>query len=182
MPNDVVVVPIKRFDIAKERLRLAHVPEVTSLARTLAAGVLVAASPRPVVVVSESKEMSQFAEDYGAEFLKSPDVGLNSSVQWAYATLSDEFDRLIVAHGDLRTPEGIGTFEFEPGVTLVADHYGEGTNVLVVPTGLSFHFSYGPGSLARHAREAQRLKVEYRAILDSPWRFDVDEASDLKDP
>ncbi|MGC2167685.1 MAG: hypothetical protein WA580_01120 [Acidimicrobiales bacterium] len=179
MPNDVVVVPIKHFDNAKERLRLAHVPDVTSLARTLAGGVLVAASPRPVVVVSESKELSQFAEQYGAAFLESPHVGLNSSVQWAYATLSPEYDRLIVAHGDLRTPKGIGTFEFEPGVTLVADHLGEGTNVLVVPTGLPFHFSYGPGSLARHVREVQRLKVEYRVILDSPWRFDVDEASDM---
>ncbi len=182
MPNDVVVVPIKRFDVAKERLRLARVPDVTSLAETLAAGVLVAASPRRVIVVSESKDVSHFAEEYGADFLESPDTGLNESVQWAYEALSGQFDQLIVAHGDLRSPDGLGTFTFDSGVTIVGDHYGEGTNVLVVPTGLSFRFAYGPGSLQRHAREAQRLEVEYRVILDSPWRFDVDEASDLEVP
>ena len=55
MPNDVVVVPMKRFDVAKERLRLGGVVDVTSLARSLAASVLQASAPRPVVVVSESE-------------------------------------------------------------------------------------------------------------------------------
>jgi 2-phospho-L-lactate guanylyltransferase (CobY/MobA/RfbA family) len=54
--------------------------------------------------------------------------------------------------------------------------------VIVVPTGLDFHFAYGPGSLQRHIEEAERLNVAYRVLRDSPWRFDVDEASDLEDP
>jgi 2-phospho-L-lactate guanylyltransferase len=181
MSNDVVVVPIKHFDAAKERLRLGNVPDVTSLARKLAAGVLTAATPRPVVVVSESREVSRFAEEYGAEFLESPNRGLNESVQWAYGVLNDRCDRLIVAHGDLRSPDKLGTFSFVEGVTFVADHLGQGTNVMALPTGLDFRFSYGPGSLQRHVQEAQRLELKYQVILDSPWRFDVDEASDLED-
>jgi 2-phospho-L-lactate guanylyltransferase len=181
MLNDVVVVPIKHFDVAKERLRRSNVPDVSLLARELAAGVLRASSPRPTIVVSESDDVSRFAEELGAEVLRSSVSGLNESVRWSYEVLASRFDRLIIAHGDLRFPDGLGTFSPEPGITLVADHHGEGTNVLVVPTGLDFHFAYGPGSLERHVEEAKRLKVEYRVIRDSPWRFDVDEASDLED-
>jgi 2-phospho-L-lactate/phosphoenolpyruvate guanylyltransferase len=179
MPKDVIVVPIKQFDVAKERLRLGGVAEVSSLARSLARGVLEASSPRHVVVVSESDDVTQFATEHGVEVLELPSNGLNSAVQGAYESLAGRYDDVIVVHGDLRFPEGLGTFSFEPGITLVADHHGEGTNVLALPTGLEFRFAYGPGSLQRHADEAKRLGTEYRVITDSPWRFDVDEAVDL---
>lgn len=182
MSNDVVVIPIKHFDVAKERLRLGHVTEVTRLARTLAEGVVKAASPRPTVVVSESEDVLRFAEELGAEVLLSNVSGLNESVQWSYEVLTPRFARLIVVHGDLRFPQGLRDFDPEPGITVVADHHGQGTNVIVVPTGLDFHFAYGPGSLQRHIEEAERLNVAYRVLRDSPWRFDVDEASDLEDP
>jgi 2-phospho-L-lactate guanylyltransferase (CobY/MobA/RfbA family) len=151
------------------------------LARDLAAGVLKASSPRHIVVVSESEEVSRFAEESGVEVLQSSANGLNEAVQGAYGVLSSRFDVVIVAHGDLRVPDGLGTFEPETGITLFADHHGEGTNVLVVPTGLDFRFAYGPGSLSRHVAEAERLGVEFRVERDSPWRYDVDEISDLGD-
>ena len=181
MLNDVVVVPIKHFDVAKERLRLSKVPDVTLLARELATGVLRASTPRPTIVVSESDDVTCFAEELGAEVLRSSVTGLNESVQWSYEVLAPRFGQLIIAHGDLRFPEGLGSFTPKPGITLVADHHGRGTNVLVIPTGLDFHFAYGPGSLERHVREAERLNIDFHVIRDSPWRFDVDEASDLED-
>jgi 2-phospho-L-lactate guanylyltransferase len=182
MPHDAIIVPIKRFDAAKERLRTGGVADVTSLARSLAAGVLGASAPRPVVVASESVDVSQFARENGAEVLELTSTGLNSAVHAAYEALRPRFDVVIIVHGDLRYPEGLGTFSFEPGITIVADHHGEGTNVLALPTGLDFHFYYGPGSLTRHVDEATRLGIEFRVIRDSPWRYDVDEASDLQDP
>lgn len=172
---------MKRFDVAKERLRLGGVVDVTSLARSLAASVLQASAPRPVVVVSESDDVSEFAQERGAEVLRLRSAGLNAAMRAAYETLAVRFDFLILAHGDLRFPEGLGTFNFEPGITIVTDHHGEGTNVLALPAGLDFHFAYGPGSRRRHAQEAQRLGLEFRVIADSPWRFDVDEAGDLHD-
>jgi 2-phospho-L-lactate guanylyltransferase len=179
MPKDVIVVPIKQFDVAKERLRLGGVAEVSDLARSLARGVLEASSPRHVVVVSESDDVTQFAKEHGAEVLETPSNGLNSAVHSAYESLATRFEEVIIVHGDLRFPEGLGTFLFESGITLVADHLGEGTNVLALPTGLEFHFAYGPGSLERHVEEAKRLGTEFRVITDSPWRFDVDEAGDI---
>ena len=181
MGNDVFVVPIKSFDVAKERLRRGGVPDVTSLARELALGVLENCSPRHVIVISESSDVTNFARDNGAEVVESTASGLNEAVQGAYEGLSARYDRLIIVHGDLRYPEGLGTFMPLPGITLFADHHGSGTNVIVIPSGLDFHFAYGTNSLRHHVAEAERLNAPYRVVATSPWRFDVDEPSDLND-
>ena len=174
-----VVIPLKRFDRAKSRLRLQHDLDVTALVEQLARGVILNCHPRPVVIVSEDEDLAPFATALGAELLLSSATSLNEALQTAYESLSDRFDQLIIAHGDLRFPQGLGDFHFDPGVTLFADHHGEGTNVMVIPVNLDFHFAYGPGSLRRHAAEARRLAVAHRVDLTSPWRFDVDEADDL---
>jgi 2-phospho-L-lactate guanylyltransferase len=180
--SEAVIIPLKRFDLAKERLRRDDDLDVTSLARQLAQGVIEASRPRTVVVVSEDPSVSDFATSLGAEVWFSNATGLNEAVQRVYEGLGQRFSCLIIAHGDLRQPRGMGTTDFDPGVTLFADHHGTGTNVLVVPTGIDFHFAYGPDSLARHVEQAERLRVPYRVITDSPWRFDVDERSDLERP
>jgi 2-phospho-L-lactate guanylyltransferase len=141
--------------------------------------VIVGARPRPVVIVSEDEELAAFAASLDVELLLSNSTTLNEALQTAYQSLSSRFDQLIIAHGDLMTPDGLGSFEPEAGITLVADHHGEGTNVMVIPTKLDFHFAYGPGSLSRHLDEARRLGVTHRVDLASPWRFDVDEPDDL---
>jgi 2-phospho-L-lactate guanylyltransferase len=180
MTRDAIVMPLKRFDVAKDRLRQAGAVDVTQLAEDLALGVLRSCRPRHVVVLSESDEISQFAVAHGAEAWRSQARSLNEAVQGAYAALRDRFDRLLVVHGDLASPEGLGQFQPGPGITIVADRHRAGTNVLVVPTGLDFHFAYGPDSMRLHQAEAERLGVSWRVIDDSPWRFDVDDPSDLK--
>ena len=180
MTNDAFIVPLKRFDVAKERLRQGGTADVDQLARELAIGVIEGCAPRHVIVLSESDEVSRFARERGVEVLESRALDLNGAVQHAYEELEQRFERLVIVHGDLRRPFGLGRFEPEPGVTIVADHQARGTNVLVVPTGLDFRFAYGPDSALRHEREARRLGVEWRMIADSPWRFDVDEPSDLQ--
>lgn len=117
--------------------------------------------------------------EHGAQSFQSEATGLNDAVQRAYAQLSDDYDRLIMVHGDLRIPFGLGTFDPGPGVTIVTDHLERGTNILVVPTGLDFRFSYGPNSKSLHQREAERLSLECRVVSDSPWRYDIDEPEDL---
>ncbi|HEY5266491.1 MAG TPA: hypothetical protein VIJ40_06740 [Acidimicrobiales bacterium] len=182
MVKDAFVVPIKRFDVAKERLRLGGVPNVTSLARELALGVLKSCSPRHVIVLSESSDVSDFAREHGAEIVESEASNLNDAVQGAYGQLSSRFDRLIFVHGDLRHPEGLADFAPDAGVTVVLDHLGLGTNVLVVPTMTDFRFAYGPNSASLHQQEAQRLDIDVHLVTDSQWRFDVDEPSDLNSP
>jgi len=179
MTNDAFIVPLKRFDVAKDRLRQGGTADVDQLARDLAIGVLDACAPRHVIVLSESDEVSRFARERDVEVLESHALDLNGAVQHAYESLGRRFERLVIVHGDLRRPRGLGDFEPGPGVTIVTDHRARGTNVLVVPTGLDFRFAYGPDSAQRHEFEARRLGVACLVVTDSPWRFDVDEPSDL---
>jgi 2-phospho-L-lactate guanylyltransferase len=177
--NTAVVVPLKRFDRAKSRLRQDLDLDVAAIVEELARGVVLSCWPRPVIIVSEDEDLAAFAASLEVELLLSSSTGLNEALQTAYEMLGDRFDRLIIAHGDLRFPEGLGVFEPEPGITLFGDHHGEGTNVMTLPVGLDFHFAYGPGSLRHHASEARRLDVAHRIDLTSSWRFDVDEPGDL---
>jgi 2-phospho-L-lactate guanylyltransferase len=177
--NDAFVVPLKQFDLAKERLRAGGTNDVTTLARDLALDVLRSCAPRHVIVVSESEAISRFAEEHGADVWQSSATSLNEAVQGAYEGLRERFERLLIVHGDLRSPNGLGSFDPPAGITIVTDHHERGTNVLALPTGLDFHFAYGIDSAALHVREAERLGIEVTLIKDSPWRFDVDEPSDL---
>lgn len=182
MAGNAYVVPLKSFDEAKGRLRSRGVEGVTSLARELALGVVRACRPGHVIVLSESPAVTAFAQEEGIEVFESEATSLNEAVQSAYDALGARFDRLIVVHGDLREPAGLGTFNPEPGVTIVTDHLARGTNVLVVPTGRGFHFAYGEDSAVRHVDEAKRLGEPWRLVTDSPWGFDVDEPGDLDLP
>ncbi|HVA53629.1 MAG TPA: hypothetical protein VNF05_08980 [Acidimicrobiales bacterium] len=177
--TEAIVVPLKRFDRAKERLRRDARLDVASIAEDLARGVITSSQPRPVIVVSEDPVVARFAAACGAEVWQSSASNLNDAVQGAYVGLGERFERLIIVHGDLRHPEGLGSYEPLPGITFFADHHGKGTNVVAIPTQLDFHFAYGADSLRRHVNEAQRLNATYRVVTTSPWRFDVDEPSDL---
>jgi 2-phospho-L-lactate guanylyltransferase (CobY/MobA/RfbA family) len=92
----------------------------------------------------------------------------------------ENFDMMIVAHGDLGHPEGLGSAPFDDAVTIVTDRHGTGTNVLAVPTATDFAFSYGPGSAARHLAEAIRRHGRVRVMTDSPWSLDIDEPDDFQ--
>ena len=178
--NDAIVIPLKRFDLAKERLRVANAPAVTELAQRLATGVISSCAPRHTIVLSESDEITAFALALDCEVLRSDATDLNDAVQRAYGALRSRFERLIIVHGDLAHPEGLGTFDPDDAVTIVTDHLGLGTNVLALPTELDFHFAYGPDSALLHQREAERVGCRVTVVSDSPWRFDVDEPGDLE--
>ncbi len=179
MSDDVVLVPLKRFDLAKVRLRQSGSVDATTIAHDLALAVIEACRPRRVVVVGESSQLSEFAAEQGVAYFESAAADLNGAVQRAYDHLVSASQRVFVVHGDLRDPEGLGTFNPDDGVTVVTDHHGTGTTVLVLPGGLDFRFHYGPDSAQLHQGEAHRLGVTLRVIEDSPWAWDIDEVDDL---
>ena len=180
MTYDAFLVPLKQFDLAKDRLRKDSSLDVSKLAEELARGVLQSCGTRKVLVLSESPEITSFAMKLGIEVFESHSSGLNEAVSNAYAALGSRYEHLHVVHGDLKNPEGLSEFSPPTPITIVSDHHGSGTNVLSLPTGLDFHFHYGVGSRVLHEQEAQRLGIEFSTILASPWGYDVDEPSDLK--
>ena len=173
------VVPLRDFSIAKVRLRSSGVVDVTTLARRLATGVLDACQGLATFVVTESDDVEAFATEHGVRVLRSGANSLNDAVHFAYERLAGAYDQLMIVHGDLKFPTGLNTFVPAADVTVVTDDRGDGTNVLVLPTGFDFHFAYGTNSAQCHEREAIRLDLSLSLVHDSPWRFDVDELSDL---
>jgi 2-phospho-L-lactate guanylyltransferase len=178
-----VLVPVKSFARAKVRLAPTLEPaQRADLARRMAARVVAAAGALPVSVVCDDDEVSAWALARAAGVIWTPGLGLNGAVQAGVEHLAEAGAlEVIVAHGDLPLADDLSRLAGFPGLTLVPDRRDDGTNVLVVPTGVGFTFSYGPSSFARHRAEADRLALPYRVLRDPRLGWDVDVPADLED-
>jgi 2-phospho-L-lactate/phosphoenolpyruvate guanylyltransferase len=177
-----VLVPVKRFSEAKVRLAPALGPPArAALARDMAAAVLGAAHPLPVAVVCDDAEVAEWARARGAVVVWAPGRGLNRAVQSGVEQLAaGGVSRVVVAHGDIPRAAGLAVIADGDGVVLVPDRRHDGTNVVVVPAGAGFRFSYGPGSFDRHVLEARRLGLAVEVRDDPLLAFDVDVPADLE--
>ncbi len=179
-----VLVPVKAFGQAKRRLSSALGPAArVALTRRLAGGVLAAARPLPTAVVCDDGEVAAWARALGALVIWEPGRGLDVAVAEGVDRLGrDGVRTVVVAHGDLARPAGLpGILDGHPpgGVTLVPDGLDDGTNVVVLPTGAGFRFSYGPGSFRRHVDEVDRRGLDLRILRGGDLSLDVDLPSDL---
>jgi 2-phospho-L-lactate guanylyltransferase len=184
MTSASVVVPVKAFSAAKVRLAGALEPaERAALARRMAGVVVAAAAPLPVVVVCDDDEVREWAEGAGATVVWCPARGLNGAVADGVAALrASGVETAIVAHADLPLATRLDWVGHFPGVTLVPDRRRDGSNVVAVPAGAGFGFSYGAGSFARHRAEAARLGLAARIVHDPFLAWDVDLPADLAWP
>ena len=177
-----VLLPVKAFSEAKARLAPALGSRARAeLARSLASGVLAAASPLPVAVVCDDSEVASWARDSGALVVWEPERGLNRAVEAGVQRLAAHgVTRVIVLHADLSRPRHPGWMAAgDEAVTVVPDRAGNGTNAICVPADAGFTFSYGPGSCARHVEEARRLGLSVRVVPDPFLALDVDVPADL---
>jgi 2-phospho-L-lactate guanylyltransferase len=182
--NAAVLVPIKGFAAAKARLDGALDAEArASLAQELAATVIAAAAPLPVLVVCDDDDVAGFARRHGTDVLRQRRPGLNAAVAEGVEHLAGAgVERVVIAHADLPRATKLadladGESDGESdGVVLVPDRHGDG---LTVPTGVGFRFSYGPGSFAAHRAEAERLGLEVRVVEDDDLGWDIDTPADL---
>ena len=181
MAGAAVLVPVKAFSDAKVRLAGAlPAGRRAELARRMAAKVLAAAAPLPVAVVCDDEEVAAWACGHGAEVIKEPGLGLNRAVAAGVEHLADRgIEQVVVAHADLPLATDLTWLPRFPGVTLVPDRRDDGTNVLCVPTGAGFCFSYGPGSFDRHRAEAARVGLPVRLVRAPLLAWDVDLPADL---
>jgi 2-phospho-L-lactate guanylyltransferase len=177
----VVLIPVKAFAEAKRRLDPAlDAGERVALARAMADRVLAAAAPLPVAVVCDDTDVAAWARRHGALVIWEPGRGLNGAVEAGVSHLgAGGVEQVTVAHADLPRATALASVGTDGAVTLVPDRWGNGTNVIVVPAGAGFRFSYGPGSFARHLHEAARTGLPVH-VLDRPdLAWDVDEPADL---
>ncbi len=182
--NAVVLVPVKAFINAKARLAtVLGDADRERLARWTSARVLAAAGELPTFVACDDEQVAAWASEHGASILWHPGVGLNAAVNDSVAELRlAGVTDVVVAHGDLPRAHSLAGLAAPGMVTLVPDRHDDGTNVIAVPTDVSFKFSYGPGSFHRHLRSATAAGLSVRVRRDTLLAVDIDTPSDLAHP
>ena len=174
--------PIKAFHEAKRRLDHAlTAPERSSLARSMAARVLEAA--RPAAGRRRVRRQRRGRLGPGTRCPGGVGAGPRAERRRRGRRRPPARRRRRPGHRLPRRPAAgepdSPTSGRAPGITLVPDRYGNGTNVIALPADAGFHFSYGPGSFARHRAEAERLGLPLQ-VLDLPdLAWDVDEPGDM---
>ena len=178
-----VIVPIRSFRLGKGRLAgVLDEGERAALSRSMATGVVAAAAPLRVFVVTSDEEVTQFAEALDATVVADPGSLNGAAAAGLGAAAAAGATRIVVAHADLAHPTPyawVGDFD---GVTIVPDRHGHGTNVMSLPVDCGFRFAYGDGSRHRHEDEARRLGLPVRVVVDEALGWDVDEPADLIAP
>jgi 2-phospho-L-lactate guanylyltransferase len=182
--HPAVVIPVKRFGAAKQRLAdVLDADERAALAKQMAAAVIAAAAPLPVAVVCDDEDVRAWATAAGATALWTPGLGLDGAVREGVdRTAATGHDIAIVAHADLPLATGLAWLAEFDGITLVPDRHRDGTNVIVVPTALPFTFAYGHGSFHRHLAAARATGLRVRVVQDAALGWDVDLPADLDHP
>jgi 2-phospho-L-lactate guanylyltransferase len=190
-----VVIPIKRLELAKSRLRGA-VPGADhgDLVLAMALDTITAARASPaadrVVVVTGDRAASQAALDAGADVIADvPDAGLNPALAYAAAMVAAAVRARASRSGvaalaadlpALRTQELAGALGRAGALGAavrgyVVDAAGSGTVLLAAPAGVALRPCFGADSAAAHAATgAVRLRGEWPGL-----RRDIDTAADL---
>jgi 2-phospho-L-lactate guanylyltransferase len=193
MPDDrvatrrgAIVIPVKAFDKAKERLAGAlSNAERSALAQRTATRVVEVAKALPqfdeVIVVCDDHETAQWAQHLGITALVSSQPGLNAAVTHAVAHARATHDWVAVCHADIADPRGLAALTPPPrqGIVLVPDRHGLGTNVLMLNTSDDFTFHYGPTSCADHTAEATRRGLTVTLVRDAGLALDLDTPDDV---
>jgi 2-phospho-L-lactate/phosphoenolpyruvate guanylyltransferase len=184
----VVVVPVKRADIAKSRLGGVTAQQRAELARAFPADCVAAAVACPVVravvAVTDDRVAAQRLQALGARVIPDePDAGLNAALQHAHTYVRQAYDDppVAVLSGDLpalRPAELSAALTRAHGLTraFLADDEGAGTTLLTASPGVELDPRFGAGSRASHRSSGAR---ELSPVGLDSVRRDVDTAADL---
>jgi len=189
----LAILPVKRFELAKSRLAAALPPPARlALAEAMVADVLDALLAAPfldgVVVITNEQSVARAAEAAGATVL--PDPG--ESGQSAAALIGIEHaraqgvGRVLLVPGDCPALDGdtlralLEPVGEAPGVTIVADRHGSGTNALVLTPPDAIEPGFGPGSFERHRQRALAVGAAWRVAQLPALALDADTPEDLE--
>ena len=181
-----VIIPLKSFAKAKERLSGVFDPSTRALlAEYTAAAVIdearVLADVSRVVVVTDDEDCAEWARQAGAEVLIETS-GLNASVALAYRHIGDSVDWVMICHADIVHPERLAALP-NPGeaqVVLVRDRHRDGTNVMILPANREFDFHYGAASAESHRAECDKRGLRPIEVIDTLLGIDIDTPADLQ--
>jgi 2-phospho-L-lactate/phosphoenolpyruvate guanylyltransferase len=188
------VLPVKRFALAKQRLGATVADPVRlALARAMVADVLSALGACPEIgqVILVTSEDSVARAGACADAIVLCDAIENGQSEAVMAgierALGEQMERVLCVPGDcpaLDPTELSGLLGTErspgPGVVIVPDRHGTGTNGLLLSPPAVIAPSFGPGSCARHQELADRAGASCRLEHLPSLMLDVDTGEDLR--
>jgi len=188
----VAVLPVKRFSRAKQRLSSGLEPVSRAvLAEAMVGDVLAALRRVPaidrIVMVSGENATGALAEEHGAELLVDHDeTGQSDAARRGIARAIElGAERVLLVPGDcpaLAPAEVTALLEGSarsPGVVVIPDRHGTGTNALVLSPPDAIEPAFGPGSRARHERLAAEAGVSASVEAIPSLALDIDTPADL---
>ena len=201
----LAVLPVKSFGLAKQRLGVAVGPvQRRTLARAMAGDVLEALGRVEglggVIVVSAEElgtetagiegadpplSAGRFARGSRIELVHDPDEAGQSAAarRGIRAALARGAQRVLLVPGDCPAldPAEVGALlaGAAPGVVIVPDRHGSGTNALLIAPPAAVEPAFGPGSFARHAALARAAGARVRVGRLPSLELDVDTPGDL---
>jgi 2-phospho-L-lactate/phosphoenolpyruvate guanylyltransferase len=179
------VIPVKRLDAAKSRLRGAvpaprHPDLALAMVRDTATAVLAGALVGELIVVTDDPRVRSELSGLGARMVPDrPGADLNGAMRYGADEVAGLTRHRAVLAGDLpalrpeQLDEALAAAAY--GRSFVADAAGTGTVLLGVPPGEPLDPRFGIGSATAHARSGARA-------LTGDWpglRQDVDTPADL---
>lgn len=185
------VLPVKRFDAAKQRLAAGIDDERRAeLAAAMLEDVLesigAARSVERTIVVTNEPRAAELATAAGAEVLADPEEGGHSEAALTGVARALELGAVCVVllPGDCplldpRELERLLTGLPERYVAIVADRHGTGTNALALAPPDAIRPAFGEGSCARHVAAAREAGVPF-AVEELPsLALDLDTPADV---
>lgn len=186
----VAVLPVKAFSSAKQRLAADLGEPRPDLAERMAGDVLgalcAARALERVLVVTRDPAASALAGRAGAETVDEPELlGHSAAASLGVArAIGLGAERVLLAAGDcpLLTADdvdGVLARHDGPGVVILADRHGTGTNGLLLAPPDAIEPAFGPGSRERHEGLARAAGLECTVESVPAFALDVDTADDL---
>ena len=178
----LAILPIKTLDDAKTRLAEELDPRPRrALVEAMFSDVLVALRRATlidqVLVVSRDHNAQRIAGGYGAMVSDDEDTGHNDAAGRGIARAVElGAERVLLVPGDtpLLDPVEIDALLTRdlarPGVLIVPDRHGTGTNALVLAPPGAMKTSFGPGSHDRHHRHAAAAGIIDGLVADERTR------------
>jgi 2-phospho-L-lactate/phosphoenolpyruvate guanylyltransferase len=189
----LAIVPIKGFDVAKQRLSASLASGARrSLAQAMFSDVLgalrrtqgveaiaVVTADVSAGSVASGERMVVLADDASAGQSAACEIGIRYAIDQG-------FERVLLVPGDtplVKPPELedllVRAERDGIGVAIVPDRHGTGTNGLLIAPPGAFDPSFGEASLERHRTQAQERRIPHRIEHLPSLEHDVDTPGDL---
>jgi 2-phospho-L-lactate guanylyltransferase len=184
------ILPVKRFERAKQRLGgTLSDGSRWALAEAMVTDVLVALRRSKavdhVLVVTCEPRAESIAIGWGADVIADPQERShsNAATLGIRAAVERGATRVLLVPGDCPSldPDEVDELLSDgPGVKVVPDRHGTGTNALVLDPPEAIAPGFGPGSCERHVDRAREEGVHWEIHHTPSLTLDVDTGEDLE--